>query len=395
MLGLLPGSIVPALVGAAHATSPPTGAGAPTSADTAAGVVSLIPSSSSFVVSGTPQNPEPPPVATGNAFVYPDLYNAASGQGNASLAETRPGYGLTTSIEFSNVSGRSPGVVGYPELQYGKKPWCATRLCASPVTDPRLSLPEIVRALPEITSVANYSVVSGTGPSTGTFDLAYDLWMTRSPNATSASAGDLELMVWLDHNGASILPGTPLTTLLLPTLWSGRWTVLPWQVYVQSALPRNDSGHWTVTYFVLDSPATVATIGVDLTGMVRSADAVLADWYPASWAPPGRAGGSASSALYLDDIELGSEFRPIASSGPVRFAWTLSNYCLRVSASTQGSVPPALGANCSVLPSPAPPTAGIAWGPIVTIGIPAAGATAGVGVALGRRPLSPRRSPHR
>lgn len=391
---LLAGSMIPTVVGTSLATTPPAGAGIPDGLASTGSTVPVIPGAAAFQVSGSPQDPEPPPIATGNAFVYPDLYNTVAGQGNATLSEPRPGAALTTTVDFSNVSGRSLGVVGYPELQYGAKPWCSKGPCPSPAMDARLSLPAMVRSLPEVTAVVDYRVESRAGLASGSFDLAYDLWMTRSPNATSASAGDLELMVWLDHQGASIVPGTPITTLLIPTLWSGRWAPLPWQFYLQSAVPADAAGHWTVAYLVLDPPTAAETVGVDLSGMIRSADAALADEYPGTWAPSGGAGLADPNALYLDDIELGSEFRPLGASGPAQFDWTLFDYCFRVSPSTGGTTFPVLTANCSVLPGPASSSAGIGLTPLVAVGGAVVGA-AGLGLVVGSRAVKASRTPYR
>lgn len=381
------GSIGPALSGASGIPTAPGGGIGPTG-PSSSGVVPLIPGASPFVVTGSPEDPEPLPVTIGHAFVYPDLYNTVGGRGNATLAEAGAGSALTATIDFANVSGRTPGVVGYPEVEYGPKPWCSRAPCPSPPGAPALSLPGLVRSLPDIAAVATFRIVAGTGPSAGSFDLAYDLWMTRSPNASAASAGDLELMVWLDHRGSSILPGTPTSTLAIPTLSAGRWSPLPWRLYLQDPVPADANGHWTVAYLVLDPPVSTGTIGVDLTEMVRSADAVLADRYPSAWGGPGGPGAGDPAALYLDDVELGSEFRPVGDVGPAQLDWSLSGYCFGVGPASGSTPAAALTANCSVVPTlPSRPSLGL-WVPAATGGMAAAGA---VGRWLGsrRRPRPP------
>ena len=337
-------------------TLPLTGPTATGLASTASGQIGLVPSSFALNINGSSTVPEPQPMVAGNAMVYPDLYGVApAGNGSVAMSERSADAPLDTVVNFTQVSARAGGVVGYPELQYGPKPWCSRSPCASAPTSPSLPLPLPVDQLESVYPIASYAVVSGGGSPLGAFDIAYDLWLTRSSTQNSANAGDVELMAWLDYNSSSILPGTPVGNFSIPTFEGTTWAQARWDAYVQNVDVSNPANHWAVVYLILHTPLSSGTVALDLTGMIGTAGDVLAAEAPNSWSTSGQNGSRAVSSLELDDIELGSEFRPSVPSGPARYVWDLFGYCLDVS--PLNSPAPGLGEvdACGTLPGSSAP----------------------------------------
>lgn len=285
--------------------------------------LTLVPAPASLAISASPGDPEPAPFAAGPAFVYPDLYNLADTGAGTVTQSAAAGGALRTTVALSGASGRSSGALGYPEVQFGPKPWCAQASCPEPAVAPALPLPTRLASLPSVAALTQYTL---SVPAAGAADVAFDLWLTRTPDPSAASAGDLEVMLWLGHAGPGILPGSPVGTVSIPSYQDGAWTPSTWQLYVQHAVPGDAGGHWTVVYLVLQTPVLDGRVGIGLTEALATAARQLELRYPAGWGP----GAEDPLGLYLDDIELGSEFRATAPAGSIGYSWTLAEYQLLV-----------------------------------------------------------------
>jgi Glycosyl hydrolase family 12 len=308
--------------------------------------IGLVPSPHLYSVVASPSAPAPTRVTAGDAFVYPGLYNAApGGSGSIVVSQTRTSGPLQASVNFSHIVAEHGGVVGFPEIQYGAKPWCAGAPCPRPPISPALTLPVRLSALPPLWASVTYSMLSPTpGPSTP-FDLAFDLWLTRGPDQSSAGRGDVEVMGWLYYSSSSLLPGIPIGTLSLDTSPASSVGHTQWAVYVQHGARSDDPSQWTIVYLVLETPSPNSSLNVDLGALLRGAEAALSTSFPADWNEDGRGDAENPAALYLDDIELGSEFLPMSSgaTGGARYSWGLSAYSLSTDVPEAAGTPAAPG----------------------------------------------------
>jgi hypothetical protein len=307
--------------------------------------LAIVPAGEDYALVGSPQTASPSPATMGNALVYPGLYNAASGSlGSVRMEGTGAGGVLRTTVNFSRVAPDHDGVVGFSELQYGVKPWCARAPCPTAPMAPTLRLPIPLSELPPLQASVSYSTYHPENAMPCPFDLAFDLWFTQHANQTSAGPGDLETMFWLYYSDPSLLPGTPIGERSIPVEGAsplgGPW----WNVYVQDGDPARAGHPWTVVYLVLMEPRPSASVRLDLSAMIQTAESVLVESFPGSWGHEGRAGTEDPGALYLNDIELGSEFLPSVTQGfgPAQYGWSLSGYSLLVGGPAVPSRAPAL-----------------------------------------------------
>lgn len=314
-------------------------AGAPSQPTT---VLSMVPDPTPFSVGTNAAEQFPPAATVGRSLAYPGLYNAGAATAGQVRIEEGPGAApVEVSVDLDRAAAASPGIVGYPEFQYGPKPWCARAPCPSAPESPALELPEKVVTLPSIYGVLSYRFGPSRGPTAGEFDLAFDLWLTRAYLPARAGPGDVELMVWLDYHGTDLLPGPPEGRFAAPADVNGSWTDPTWLDYVQDGGPSSPAGHWTVVYLILEDPIGSGTVGLDLTQLIDRAGTILTVTAPGPWAAASDAGIAGFGGLYLNDVEIGSEFRPDAPGGPVLYEWTLSAYCLET---RSGAALPASGA---------------------------------------------------
>lgn len=312
--------------------------------------IPLAPTPGPYAVQESPSAPAPTAVTAGDSFVYPGVYNAASGSSGSVLIQNPGGSGpLRASVNFSRVAPAQEGVVGYPEIQYGAKPWCAVAPCPQPPLAPSLHLPMPLAKLPPLAADVAYSLSAAPGAPVTPFDLAFDLWLTQQPHPSQATRGDVEAMFWLDYSDPSILPGNSSRDGSVAVADATPSGSARWDVFTQDADLAAGTDHWTVVYLVLETPRPSASVELDLGAMLRTVATVLAEEFPGSWSVAGRTGTEDPLALYLEDVELGSEFLPAPRTVPGRadYVWELSRYSLRVGTEAVGSAP-AGGASSAV-----------------------------------------------
>jgi hypothetical protein len=84
---------------------------------------------------------------------------------------------------------RGTNVVMYPEVGYGWSPNGNTSWGGNPI---------VARIGEDRSITSNFDIVSAHSDG-GTWDLAYDLWITPTPYPSTV-AGGFEVMIWLDHH---------------------------------------------------------------------------------------------------------------------------------------------------------------------------------------------------
>jgi Glycosyl hydrolase family 12/Cellulose binding domain len=170
------------------------------------------------------------------------------------------GFAVSRSAIANSLNG-SPG--GYPSIYRG----CHWGTCT-----PRSGLPvPVSRLLSPGTVTTSWAT---TQPSTGSYDVAYDIWFNKAPTTTGQPDG-AELMIWLNHQGAIEPYGSQVGTATI----SGR----PYQVWF------GQQGWNTISYSMVTGTTSVQDL--DIGKFV--ADAMSRGWIQKSW--------------YLIDVEAGFE----------------------------------------------------------------------------------------
>src|SRR5262249_19563868 len=169
---------------------------------------------------------------------------------------------------------------------------------------PSLDLPAPIGSLPELTAS-----VAFVAPATvaGAYDVAFDLWLTRDPHPSRATAGGIEVMVWLFYSDPSILP-PPLTRARGVDPAPGSFV----------ATTRTAAGGWPVLFLIASDPTFGAqSVTVDLTVAIEAAAARIGSGTPAGL-----------DGLYLEGVDLGSEFAPSPGGDRVQYTWSLDAFSL-------------------------------------------------------------------
>lgn len=93
------------------------------------------------------------------------------------------------------------GVMAYPEVVFGKKPWASTSTVAG--------LPRIVSPLPILHVAFDLRTVA-----TGKHNTAFEVWLTRTAAASHTEITN-EVMWWLDSRGGADPAGSPVASGLV------------------------------------------------------------------------------------------------------------------------------------------------------------------------------------
>ena len=210
-------------------------------------------------------------------------------------------------------------VAGYPDISYEQ-----TLYRGQNTSDPNvLSLPILVSSLIQqpLWLSASYCI---SNPKGVPFDFSYDIFLTEQP-ATSTSlgpaslGGGLQLMIYTDWHGSSMSPslytGQPVASFLIETSINGQMVNEQWNVFVGPG----GSGTPCVTFEPVH-PIASGSVSVNLTQ-------VLADLGSTSISNADGISSAALDSLYLDNIQLGSEFG-VTGTGSYSYSWTLHNFSI-------------------------------------------------------------------
>jgi hypothetical protein len=194
--------------------------------------------------------PRPSPRLCGNQHrpVADDAYLIQNDEWNSAAPECIS-YS-TTAAEFSvestsiaNPANGAPG--GYPSVSYG----CFYSYCTR-----RSGLPRQVASLAPGAVTSDWST---TQPTTGSYDVTYDIWFDTVPYVSGAPNG-AEMMIWLGHRGGVRPLGTPQASAKIDG-----GTYLVWYGFGSSAAVP------TITYEAV-TPAKKVW-GLDITDFIADA----------------------------------------------------------------------------------------------------------------------------
>ena len=190
------------------------------------------------------------------------VQNNEWGSGAPECVAVASGGGFAVSKSaIANAPNGSPG--GYPSIYRG----CHWGICT-----PRSGLPvQVSKLLSPGTVTTSWAT---TQPSTGAYDVAYDIWFNKAPT-TNGQPDGAELMIWLNHQGAVEPYGSQAGTATVSDrsyqVWFGQ------------------RGWNTISYSSVSGTTSVQDL--DIGKFV--ADAISRGWIQKSW--------------YLIDVEAGFE----------------------------------------------------------------------------------------
>lgn len=260
----------------------------------------------------------PPTASLGPALLSDNMYGLAPeslmNDGQVTMNYILSPAVLTNSIALSLMNMPSPGVAGYPEILYGYSP----NSTSYSSTNASLLFPMNVSNLVSLESsggfwaVVNYTVAPA--PPTNPVDFTYDIWITSGNAPIQRSSTTVELMIWLYDNFTN--SDTLQTNLSLSCLVGGLQQNLSFDVYASTNPPITGAR----VDFVLETPVSAGTIGVDISKIVSMLGPYLQAWYNnPTW------NQTTLSNFYVLDIELGSEFKG-DSLLEANYDWAISQY---------------------------------------------------------------------
>jgi len=279
---------------------------------------------------GTPSNPFPVSFLP-YGYETPNLFGLGSGSaGLDNICYTGGTAGaVSNDVNFSNVGG-AEGVLGFPHVEYGQDLWGGSPGNMSP----GFQLPEPVSNATNssLWLTNSYSINDSLG--SAAYDYVWDNFLSSYiPNPGNVSGPtnySLEVMLWMSTG----LEGSPFTyfpyegTASLPTMVNATLSDQPWDFshFCQGA----DNNELTVLYFYNGTGdamnATGRAFGVNFSAVLLNINQMIRANGISCW---GYANDNDVN-LYLDDLNLGSEFlTPFPSSyyGQAIFNWTLSSMC--------------------------------------------------------------------
>ncbi|PLV60338.1 endoglucanase [Thermotoga sp. KOL6] len=204
--------------------------------------------------------------------------------------------------DISNIVLRNPSswVHGYPEVYYGYKPWAAH----SSGVD---FLPIKVKDLPDFYVTLGYSIwYENNLP----INLAMETWITRQPDQTSVSSGDVEIMVWFYNN--ILMPGGNKVGEFTTTVEiNGVPTQTTWDVYFAP-------WGWDYIAFRIHSPLQEGRVKINVKDFVQKAEKILS-LYSTRVQNFGE--------MFFNVWEIGTEFGD-PNTTAAKFGWTFNEIAI-------------------------------------------------------------------
>ncbi|HXY47420.1 MAG TPA: hypothetical protein VEK13_05960 [Thermoplasmata archaeon] len=280
---------------------------------------------------GTPANPFPVSFLP-YGYETPNLFGLGSGSvGTDHICYTGGAHGdVSNRVHFSSVGGAG-GVLGFPHVEYGQDLWGG-----SPGTmAPGFTLPEKDSAAAhQAMWLTNSYAIHDSGQAA--YDYVWDNFLSSYiPNPANVSGPgnfSLEIMLWMTtgYEGSPWSYFTDYGSTDLPTLINTTVSSQPWAFsYFCQGFNNNEL---TVLYFYNGTGgmvnATSRTFGVNFSAVLVNVNDMIHRTHESCWSYP----ANGDSKMYLDDLNLGSEFLtpwPSPYYGTAVFYWTISSMCFR------------------------------------------------------------------
>jgi hypothetical protein len=185
-------------------------------------------------------------------------------------------YNFSSLWKFPAAVNNLYTVHSYPSLIYGPSPWYGSGV----VNGTSTLFPVQIGNIKSLTS--NYNVT--LGGNTSGYDVAFDLWVTNSPNGDSTSITN-EIMVWIHRGGFN--PAGQYLTAYSSKYFSG-------SIYYQPVTTDNSGGNsqiWKWKYAAVVANTDTLSGQIDFANILK----VLVN------------NGIVSPTAYLRGVELGAE----------------------------------------------------------------------------------------
>mgnify|MGYP001770664726 CR=1 FL=1 len=247
-----------------------------------------------------------------SVFVSPLLWNMAYSRG---LVNMTLGNYLHVSVDLRDFRKVNPSIPvdGYPSVMYGQECWPPF---AGRTVESGIALPARIANMPNFNSTVYYTIYQVDGV---VDDFSYDIWLTENPCPTNLVFPDIEIMVWLYHEGH--LPSPPFIevgNLTVTVYVNGKPIKDAFIVYV---LPHTGSASGWIGVYYVSGIQLVGRVTIPLSELIRDSFNFINRVYP-SITP---------SSYYLDAIQLGMEFNDdngTAILGYTLYYWELNNTTL-------------------------------------------------------------------
>jgi hypothetical protein len=280
---------------------------------------------------GTPADPYPVSQLP-YGYEAPDLWGLGSGSvGVDTLCYSGGTSGVVTNVaDFTNVGGAS-GVLAFPHLEYGQDLWGG-----SPGTmAPGFGLPETVSEATHAPMwLTNHYAISDKG--SAAYDYVWDNFLSTyeaTPGNTSGPGNySLEVMVWMStgYEGNPFAYHPIDASMRIPTLINSTLSEQSWDF---SYFCQGYRDHELTALFFYNGTAggigvRDRTFGVSFSAVLLGLNRMIRDAKESCWSYP----ANSDSKLYLDNLNLGSEFLtpyPSPYYGTAVFDWTMSSMCFR------------------------------------------------------------------
>jgi len=193
-------------------------------------------------------------------------------------------------------------VHGYPEIYYGYKPWAGHNSGVE-------FLPVRVKDLPDFYVTLDYSIwYENNLP----INLAMETWITKSPDQTSVSSGDAEIMVWFYNN--VLMPGGQKVDEFTTTVEiNGVKQEAKWDVYFAP-------WSWDYLAFRLTTPMKEGKVKFNVKDFVQKAAEVVKKHSTRI---------DNFEELYFCVWEIGTEFGD-PNTTTAKFGWTFRDFSVEV-----------------------------------------------------------------
>ncbi|HCZ05847.1 MAG TPA: endoglucanase [Thermotogae bacterium] len=231
-----------------------------------------------------------------------NLWNLKSYEGEARLVYKDGVVDFWCSIEEATLLNPSSWVWAYPEIYHGYKPWAGKR-----TDSPILHLPERLKSVPAFSVEIEYELSHDENLPV---NFSLESWFTRRQYPRSVAQGDAEVMIWIYHNNlkpaGKKVGEVPIFMFIngieVPTIWEIWYALMDWD-YVA---------------FRIKNPIREGKMRLPVFEFFREANKVLSRYSKRV---------SSLEELYLEDLELGSEFgSPHVTKASL--SWTLRRFVL-------------------------------------------------------------------
>jgi len=229
-----------------------------------------------------------------------NLWNLKNYEGEARLVYKDNAVNFYCAIEEATLSNPSSWVWAYPEVYHGYKPWSGKR-----TDSPILHLPRQLKLVPAFSVEIEYTLSHGKNLPV---NFALESWFTRERYPRNVTRGDAEVMIWLYHENLQPA-GRKVGEVSIPIFVNDTEVATTWEVWYYPM-------EWDYVAFRMKEPMREGRIRLPVSEFFEEASKVLLK---------NSKRVSSLEELYLEDLELGSEFgNPYVTQATLQ--WKLTRF---------------------------------------------------------------------